>query len=78
MLYLPVDGLEIIFSYIEKGGIIMNKLSKIFLSIIILLILALSVTTYYLIYYRNAYFGVANEMVRIVEENEKKSNEIKE
>ena len=51
----------------------MNRLSKIFLAIIIILVIALGVTTYYLGYYRNAYFSAANEMVRIVNEytNEK-------
>ena len=49
----------------------MNKLSKIFLGIIIILVIALVITTYYFIYYRNAYFSVANDMVRIVEENTK-------
>ena len=52
----------------EKGGVFMNKLSKIFLIIIIFLLVALGVSSYYLIYYRNAYFSAANEMVRIVEE----------
>ena len=46
----------------------MNKLSKIFLIIIIFLLVALGVSSYYWIYYRNAYFSAANEMVRIVEE----------
>jgi len=52
----------------EKGGVFMNKLSKIFLIIIIFLLVALGVSSYYWIYYRNAYFSAANEMVRIVEE----------
>ena len=47
----------------------MNKLSKIFLVIIIILVIALVITSYYWTYYRNAYFSVANEMVKIVEEN---------
>ena len=46
----------------------MNRLSKIFLVLIIILSIALGIATYYWIYYRNAYFSVANEMVRIVEE----------
>lgn len=46
----------------------MNKLSKIFLIIIIFLLVALGVSSYYWIYYRNAHFSAANEMVRIVEE----------
>ena len=47
----------------------MNKLNKLFLAIIIILTIMLAITTYYWIYYRNAYFTVANEMVKIVENN---------
>ncbi|WP_413854684.1 hypothetical protein [Candidatus Ruminimicrobium bovinum] len=46
----------------------MNKLNKIFLVIIIVLLFLLFITSYYFIYYRNAYFGLSNEMVRLVEE----------
>ena len=59
----------------EKGGVnittvisVFINLSKIFLIIIIFLLVALGVSSYYWIYYRNAYFSAANEMVRIVEE----------
>lgn len=47
----------------------MNKLSKIFLSMIIVLVIALVVSTFYVIYYRNAYFSLSEEMVKIVEQN---------
>lgn len=56
----------------------MNKLSKILIAIIVLLAIAFGVSTYYFIYYRDAYFTVANEMYRIVQENEKNSNNINE
>lgn len=44
----------------------MNKLSKIFLVIIITLAIALGLTTYYMFYWRTGYFNAANEMVRHV------------
>lgn len=45
----------------------MNKLSKIFLAVIIVLIISLGITTYYWIYYRNAYFSAANQMTQLLE-----------
>ena len=56
----------------------MNKLSKILIAIIVLLVIALGVSTYYFIYYRDAYFTAVNEMYRVVEENEKNSNSVNE
>lgn len=50
-----------------KEGTIMNKLNKIFLVIIILLIMALGIMTYYYFYMRNAYLNSANRMVQITE-----------
>lgn len=52
----------------------MNKLSKIFLTIIIFLLVALGFSLYYWNYYRNAYFSVANEMVKTVEESNESNN----
>lgn len=45
----------------------MNKLSKVFLGIIILLIIALGIMTYYYFYWRDGYLTAANELVKINE-----------
>ena len=50
----------------------MNKLSKIFLIIIILLALALGLITYYYFNMRKAYIDSANQMVEITELLEEK------
>ena len=55
-----------------KEGSIMNKLSKIFLIIIILLALALGLITYYYFNMRKAYIDSANQMVEITELLEEK------
>jgi len=50
----------------------MNKLSKVFLTIIVILTIALGIMTYYYFYFREAYFSAANEMVKmatIIEDN---------
>lgn len=44
----------------------MNKLNKIFLIIIIVLVIAFSISTYYAIYYRNGYVKAVNEVERIL------------
>lgn len=52
----------------------MNKLSKIFLVIIIILTIALGVMTYYYVQMRQAYLGAANQMydmIKTIEETEK-------
>ena len=45
----------------------MNRLSKVFLGIIILLIIALGIMTYYYFYWRDGYLTAANELVKINE-----------
>ncbi len=40
----------------------MNKLSKIFLVIIVILLLTLGLMTYYMFYWRNGYLNAANAM----------------
>lgn len=45
----------------------MNKLSKIFLLIIIVLTIALAIMTYYYLHFRKLYFNSANEAARISE-----------
>lgn len=47
----------------------MNKLSKIFLVIIILLTIALGIMTYYVFYWRSGYVEAVNELIRVIEEN---------
>ncbi|MBO6232491.1 MAG: hypothetical protein J6N78_00250 [Clostridia bacterium] len=47
----------------------MNKLSKIFLAIIIVLAIALGVMTYYYFEMRNAYIGVSTQLVENISEN---------
>lgn len=52
----------------------MNKLSKLFLVIIVILTIALGVMTYYYVQMRQAYLGAANqiyEMVKTMEETQK-------
>ncbi len=52
----------------------MNKLSKIFLVIIIILTIALGVMTYYYVQMRQAYLGAANQMydmIKTIEKTEK-------
>lgn len=44
----------------------MNKLSKIFLIIILLLMIALGIMTYYMFYWREGYLSAANTMVELV------------
>lgn len=53
----------------------MNKLSKIFLVIIVILTIALGLATYYLIYYREAYFSAANQLYEVVKSVEDEGNE---
>ncbi len=53
----------------------MNRLSKIFLVIIILLTIALGVMTYYYFYMRDAYVSASEELVRLVDSMEKTETE---
>lgn len=48
----------------------MNKISKVCLLIIFILSIALVITTYYWMYYRNAYFNIANEIVQITQKDD--------
>ena len=50
----------------------MNRLSKIFLAIIIVLSIALGIMTYYYFEMRNAYIGASNQLVEYV--NDEKNN----
>lgn len=52
----------------------MNKLSKILIIFIIIESIILGVSVYYWRYYRNAYFTVANEMVKVVNSNSESNN----
>ena len=47
--------------------IVMNKLSKIFLVIIIFLAISLGVMTYYYSYWKEGYLRAANELVKYTE-----------
>ena len=51
----------------KKGGFTMNKLSKIFLLIIIVLTITLGIMTYYCLHFRKLYFSSADEAARIAE-----------
>lgn len=44
----------------------MNKLSKLFLVIIVILTIALGVMTYYYVQMRQAYLGAANQMYEMI------------
>ncbi len=54
----------------------MNKLSKILLAIIILLIIALGVMTYYYFYWRDGYLSAVNELMKTNEAIREKGYEI--
>ena len=55
----------------------MNKLSKIFLAIIIILLIALGIMTYYYFYWRDGYLKVSNDMVKTMEAIHSKGYDIK-
>lgn len=52
----------------------MNRLSKIFLVIIIILVIALGVMTYYYIQLRNLYFDTADLLIEIQNQQIEKDN----
>ena len=52
----------------------MNRLSKIFLGIIIILVIALGVMTYYYIQLRNLYFDTADLLIEIQNQQIEKDN----
>lgn len=45
----------------------MNRLNKIFLSLIIILCIALGIVTYYFFYWRKGYLKAANELIKFTD-----------